>query len=284
MVERRKIEIKEQAVMTARRALEQHVATLNAEIAPFRVLQAQQDFAGSIKGLRSFASMQDALDATLANGKIAADAAARLIRKNVAAFKSMAEGHEFLFADLGAVISKPAEDFRALVAGRIAQHQVAEAERERKRAAEEAARVAAAEQQAREQEAARVAAQQAEDARVAAMAKQREEQAAAAAVHVAAAAAVVPPIAVPPAPVAAPPAPAPAPRTDEPATLKLGVICERLGFSMTAAFVSETLHIAPAKTDGRAMLFRESQFRSICLHLADHVAAMAERSFEETTA
>ena len=270
MVERRKIEIKESAVMAARRALDEHVASLNAEIAPMRVTVAPVDFAGAIKGLRSIASMQDALDTALAGGKIAADTAARVVRGNVAAFRAEAAGFEFLFADLGALVHKAADDFAAVLSSRIATHKAAEAERARKAAEAEAQRIAAAEQRAREQEAARIAAEAAAKA---------------------AAATPAPAPAAPPAPVAqapiqapraAPPAPAVAP-AEELATLKLGDICGRLGLTVTSAFVSDTLHIRPAKAEGnRPGLYTERQFALLCSQLQAHVSAMAELYAGET--
>jgi putative phage-type endonuclease len=273
---RRKGEVKEEAVAKARRALEAHVAALNGELAPFRIPQIAADFAGCIKGLKSVASMQDKLDGLLATTKIAAEVEARAIRGNVTTFKQEGEGFEFLFADLGQVIHKPADDFRALVQGRIAQHKVAEAERERKKA--EA-----------------LAAQKAEDARVAALAEQRRQDAAAESARLAAeatarAGAVYAPAAqassqttveaIPPITSAVTVA---ATRADEPATLKLGTICERLGVTMTAAFLADVLHIKAAKTDGRAVLFRESQFPLICRQLQSHASAMAELYAAETT-
>ena len=76
----------------------------------------------------------------------------------------------------------------------------------------------------------------------------------------------------------------PEPRADEPATLKLGTICERLGVTMTAAFLADVLHVKPARTDGRAVLFRESQFPLICRQLQSHVSAMAELYVGEVAA
>jgi hypothetical protein len=62
-----------------------------------------------------------------------------------------------------------------------------------------------------------------------------------------------------------------APAADEPATLKLGTICDRLGFTVTAKFVTETLGIQPAGTAKAAILFRESQFPALCDALVDHI-------------
>lgn len=260
LVTRRKTEVKEEAVAKARAALDAHIATLNAELAPMRVPQPAADFAGAIKGLKSLASMQDKLDGVLAVAKIAAEADARGIRANVAAFQQHATGFEFLFSDLGQVVHKAADDFLALVTSRIATHKAAEAERERKRQEAE---------QVRQAEAARLAA----------------EAAARAAQQQAAAPAPAPMAAQPSTPVAAPAAaPAPAPRADEPATLKLGTICERLGFTMTAAFVFDTLGIKPAKSEGAAKLYRESDFGRICAALQQHIERVYAAQREEVAA
>ena len=264
LVTRRKTEVKEEAVAKARRALDEHVAGLNAEIAPMRITVGPVDFAGAIKGLRSIASMQDALDTALAGGKIAADGFKAVVRGNVATFQAEASGFEFLFADLGALVHKAADDFKAVVSSRIATHKANEERKAREKA----------EAEARAAEAARVA----------------QEAAARAAAEASAKASATTPAPAPApmvaAPVSAPPAPAPAtttPRADEPATLELGDICGRLGFTVTAAFVGDTLHILPMKTEGnRPGLYTERQFALICLQLQSHVSAMAELYAGET--
>ena len=70
---------------------------------------------------------------------------------------------------------------------------------------------------------------------------------------------------------------------NEPAILKLGTICERLGFIVRADFVADRLHITPAHVDGnRPGLYTERQFWLICRQLQSHVAAMAELYATET--
>ena len=309
MVERRKLEIKEQAVLAARQALDLHIAVVNAEIAPMRIQPVAADFAGAIKGKRSVASMQDALDTTLAAAKIAADTQGRAIRANVTAFNERAAGLEFLFADLGALVHKPADDFVTLVDARIATHRAAEAERQRKADEAEAARIAAAEQRAREQEAARIAQEQA----AAAEAQRRQEAAAAEAQRQAAAALEAAQRKEDPAPVnvAGPlsAAPHPAPglafdsrgvlspvaassqlaeaeaMTDVVGTLTMGMICERLGFTVSADFLSRDLHVRPSPCVGRRPgRYTEAQFQTICRQLVSHVGAMAELYAGEVTA
>lgn len=290
LVTRRKDEVKAAAVSAARKALDDHIATLQAELAPMRLSPVAADFAGAIKGLRSIASMQDALDTTLANGKITADAAARVIRRNVATFREQAAGFEALFADLGQLVHKAADDFAALVTSRIAAHQAAEAAKEAKRRADEAERIAEAERRAAAEAEARVRAEQAAEQRRqqdAAEADRRriaaEEAAALAAQQQAAAPASAPMTRAPVAPVSAPAA-APAPRADEPATLKLGTICERLGFTMTAAFVGDTLGIRSARSEGTAKLYRESDFSRICAALQAHIERVHALARDEVAA
>ena len=166
LVARRKTEVKEEAVSAARRALEQHVAALNAEIAPMRLPAVPADFAGAIKGLRSVASMEDRLQSLLASAKVACDALARTVRANISAFKEQAADFEFLFVDLGQIVHKAPDDFSATLQARIAAHKEAEAARERERA-----------QQALEASVASLRAQQrVEAAAVASFAATREQQ------------------------------------------------------------------------------------------------------------
>ncbi len=276
LVTRRKTEVKEEAVSAARRALDAHIATLNAEIAPMRVPTQVADFAGAIKGLRSIASMQDALDTTLAGAKIAADAQARVIRGNVATFKAQAAGLEFLFADLGAVVHKAADDFAMLVDARIAKHRADEAAREIERQRQEAERIAAAERRATAEAEARVRAEQEAMARKQREAEEAErlrlrdeqdrEDARRRALQLDAQAKAAP-APIPTQPVSA---------AEEPATLKLGAICERLGFTVTAAFLADTLHVKHSATDKAARLYRESDWPVICRQLTAHINAVRE--------
>jgi predicted phage-related endonuclease len=276
LVTRRKVEVKEQAVTSARKVLDAHVATLNAELAPMRLQPVAVDFAGAIKGLRTVASLQDALDTTLAKAKIEADNQARGIRANVAAFKAQAEGMEFLFADLGQIVHKAADDFVAVLQARIATHRAAEAEKARKAAEAEAARIAAAEQRAREQEAARIAA---EATRSAAQQSTTQPGLAGGQVDGRRAPERHPAGCSGPGPqdhTSLPASPPPAARADEPATLKLGDICGRLGFIVRGDFLADTLHVKPARTERGIGYYSESQFVVICHQLRSHVAAMVE--------
>lgn len=132
LVTRRKTEVKEEAVVRARAALHDHYAVLNAELSPGAapILPTPLvDFAGAIKGLRSFDSMQEALDTLLAKTKISADMAARAVRANMTALREQADGFAFLFPDLHQLVTKAPEDFAMVIRARVAEHKQAEADK-----------------------------------------------------------------------------------------------------------------------------------------------------------
>lgn len=257
LIDIRKTQINEEAVAAARAALFEHLQALNAELAPAVIAAPAADFAGAIKGLRSIASKQDALDSLLAKTKIALDTTARGVRANQAAFKTQAAGFEHLFPDLAVLALKQPEDFAAGVSARIAQHKEAEAKRQE----QERERIRAEELQRIENE--RLAAEKAK--------QQSQVEAAAPAPAPAAAAAPAP------APVRSSGTVRRAPAA-EPATLKLGVICERLGFTVGADFL-EVLGFVAHK-DRSARLYREGDFKAICAAIRAHVQAVEEHVTE----
>jgi len=143
-IETRKTQIKESAVADRRQNYAGHIAALNAELGEVSIAVPAPDFAGAVKGIRTIASLYDKLDTALANGKIAADAAAKDLRSKLDWHKQNAE-HAFLFRDLQSLIQKPTEDFQLAVNNRIAEHKREEAAKEEKRKADEIAAKAAIE-------------------------------------------------------------------------------------------------------------------------------------------
>ena len=245
LVKARKEEIRAAIVMDAQRALAKHLAALSAEVEPFTVSGVAADFAAAIKGKRSITAMHDAVDHALADAKIAADAAARVVRTNAAALHDLAAGRESLFPDAGRMVGMEPAAFREIVGGRIAKHDAEQAERARK-AAEAAARESA--ERARVEEEKRAAPRRApviEPATGAVLSEGDPED--------------------------------DSETANEPATLSLGDINARLGITMSAAFVGGTLDVTPAGTNRRALLFNESQFAAICRRLANHAQAVRMR-------
>ncbi len=176
LVTRRKEERRSEIGNAARRAVQDHVRGINETLGEHALgmpATLVADISAAIKGKRSFAAMQEAVDAVAANAKIAASQQADRVRANVAILAEHPQ-HAHLFADRVALCAgKAPEDLRNLVAARIAEAQRVEDERleqERERIRqEETARIereqaeaAAAEAQRVERERAQAAQQQPE--------------------------------------------------------------------------------------------------------------------------
>lgn len=263
LVEARKLARKGEIVAGGVKGLADHIAALNKRLGKPYMPAVPVDFGGAIKGMRSFDSMQNAVDTALANAKITADSAADRIQINLGTLRELAAEVPQLFPDTQVIVQKAPDDLTALVKTRIAEHQAAEekkleAQRERIRQ-EELARIE------REQEA--------ERHRIA------REQAAAAPAPVEAPAPAAPPTATAP---AVAPAPAPtviampqraaAASTAHP-TLSLGQIKERIApLSITAEGLA-TLGFNGLKERG-SVLFHESEFPHILAAMANHLQAI----------
>lgn len=163
-------------VAEANKQYAKHVAGLQNEIPSIRLhlLLKAPDFAGSIKGLKSLASMQDALNNALANeGKVKADAVAKDVRNKLAWCKEHAAGMSMLFPDLQSLIGMEMEAFKAVIENRIAKHKQEEADKvERIRSEEEAKARAKVEAEAKAK-----AEQEAEEVRAKAVAEIKEREA-----------------------------------------------------------------------------------------------------------
>lgn len=271
--------IKAGILANVKQAFADHVAVLEKEIAPLRLVFQARDFAGAMKNKRTLATLQDAVDTELANAKIAVDAIAAGVRGRLAWYREHAAEYQFLFADLQTVIQKPDEDFQMLVGARIDNHKRQEAEK--------------AERARQEQEAARERAEAEGRRRAEAEAHAREEAAARAQAEAATQAAAAASAAS--APVASTPADDPdfqevssalgaqvtsidaaRPQLDDDAMLRLGQINERLApIALTAEGLAR-LGFAHAMTDKSAKLYRESDFVRICAALQRHLVAVSQ--------
>lgn len=153
--ENRKAEI----VMDARKAIEEHIAKLNARIGGVWVpVASTAPFAEAIKGLKSIDSMRDKVATALANAKIAANETADRIEIN----KNSLTSHDWqMVPDFATLCLKEPYDFNAIVALRASQRKAdedkrIEDERERIRAEEEAKATTKAKAEAEAAEAQRV--------------------------------------------------------------------------------------------------------------------------------
>lgn len=245
--ENRKAEIVREAAL----ALNKHYADLTSRIG-MQMPMFNSNFADAIKGLKSLDSMRDKVSVALANAKIEANAMADRIDANRKTVEDMS-----LFPDFANVCMKAPEDFAALLSMRIAQRKEAEekrleAERERIRAEEQA--------KAQREAAAQAAAERAEQNRKAEEELRRlnAERAAAQQAAAAEAIAALPKI---------------EPANDASPMIKLGEINARLGYTVSAEFLSSLGF--EATTERNAKLYRESAWPSICRKIADHTMALA---------
>jgi putative phage-type endonuclease len=130
LVKTRKEEIKTSIVTDGLVKFRAHTAALQGEIGTAVDLRiGQPPFGEAVKGLKTLASIQNAVDTALANAKIEADTKAKDVRVKLAWFAENTEDHRALFADLQILIEKPLDDFQRAVTSRIGQFEREQAER-----------------------------------------------------------------------------------------------------------------------------------------------------------
>lgn len=247
-------------------ALREHVASLNERLGTAWMPQAYAaaDFGAAVKNKRELSSMENAVATTLANAKIAANAVADTIQFNRDAVRSAADGDAMhLFPDFGQVCVKSREDFANLLTARLdAEQRRKDAERERIRREEQAK----AEREAREK----------------LESEQREAAARAAASPPSPAPVAIQPLEATPVVRQEPPVvtdnvrPMPTRAPSSPPALRLGQIGERLGFTVSADFLT-SIGFPPAATDKNAKLYYEQDFQRICAALIAHIQSVQQQ-------
>ena len=236
--ENRKAEI----VTAASKELFAHMQSLRQRVGGY-MPTIEGGFAEAIKGLKSLDSMRDKVSVALANAKIEANALADRIDANRKTVEDMS-----LLPDFAQVCTKAPDDFAALLAMRIN----ARKESEEKRLAAERERIRAEEQVKAQREIA--AANQ--------MQFEQNNQ--------------------PPATTKGT-AETPLTGNQETApqgtgpTIKLGEICARLGFTVSADFLA-SLGFDPVATDKNAKLYREDSFKHICAGISAHVLNIGSKT------
>ena len=279
LVSAQKDAIRERIVTDARKALVAHIAGLNESLGKPYMPDVPADFGAAIKGKRTIDSLKEATGVELARAKAAANEIATRIQVNLNFMRDRAAKHAFLFADTATLVLKAADDLQAVVTSRIAEHDRQEAER-------------------LEKERARIRAEEEDRIRREAEARARAEQAAALAAVTPAPAPVIAapaPVVTPAAPVVTAPAPdvspvtamatapaanntvVPITRTASNKKLRLGEICEALGFAVTADFLGR-LGFQPAETERAAKLYWADDLPRICQALISHLTAIGQRA------
>ncbi|MBX8621677.1 YqaJ viral recombinase family protein [Pseudomonas glycinae] len=143
LVKARKLNIREDIVMDAAKALQAHIDQINASLGgKARMPAVPADFAGAIKGKKTISSLRDSADSELARAKIAASQIGDNIQSNLASLDELAADYLFLFNDVQQLVMKANDDLVALIKVRISEHQKAaeqkaEAQREQIRQQEQ---------------------------------------------------------------------------------------------------------------------------------------------------
>ena len=128
LVKARKESIKAEILADARRILDDHAAQLNRRCRGF-LKPMPDDLAGAARGLKTVASLRDAVADEVARCKILANEAADKIQLNLVELQGLAPGLEYLFSDLASLVGKEPDDFVAAVKLRLAEYREAEAKR-----------------------------------------------------------------------------------------------------------------------------------------------------------
>ena len=242
LVKARKEMIRSDIVMDAAKALQAHIDQINETLnSRIRMPKVMADFAGVIKGKRTIDSLKEAADAELARAKIEASRIADLIRANLKSLNELAIKHGFLFHDAQELVLKANDDLVALIKVRINEHELQQAEL--KRQEDEKAQQLVSQQQ-----------QQVVEPTVEQPVKATEQPAPVAATPIKTAAAVQQPV-------------------DDGRHFKLGDLSDRLGFVVSASFMS-SLGFEPAARERGATLYRECDFSRICTALVNHIQAV----------
>ena len=134
---------KEKIILLAENELMAHITSLNTELGTSYLTLPRGIFAPVVKGLKSLQSMEDKVRGALAGAMAEASNTANLMLLNRDHLRADGQDWITLFPDFAIVGKKEHEDFRALAALRIGEHQKVEAarlesERQRIRAEEEA--------------------------------------------------------------------------------------------------------------------------------------------------
>lgn len=129
-VKSRKETIRLEIIRGGEQAFREHVATINQRLGKVSLPLIQANFAGVIKGLKTVASIKDAVATELARVKIEANAVGEKIDANLRTLRELAAEHAFLFADAQQLVVKENGDLVNLIKTRIADHKAEQQRRE----------------------------------------------------------------------------------------------------------------------------------------------------------
>lgn len=126
LVKARKDAVRVEIQQKAGQAFTDHILQLNKRLGKVMLPAIHADFAGVMKGKKTVASLQDAVDTELARVKIESSTIADKIDINLGSLRELANNHIFLFSDAQQLVMKANDDLVLLIKSRIAEHEAAE--------------------------------------------------------------------------------------------------------------------------------------------------------------
>lgn len=106
-----------------------HVEAINKRLGKVQLPAIAADFAGVMKGKRTIATLQDAVDTELARVKIIANDRAEKIETNLATLREDSVGYEYLFRDAQELVLKENDHLKSIINSRVTEQKRIEKER-----------------------------------------------------------------------------------------------------------------------------------------------------------
>lgn len=110
-------------------AFTSHVEAINKRLGKVQLPAIAADFAGVMKGKRTIATLQDAVDTELARVKIIANDLAEKIETNLATLREDSVGYEYLFRDAQELVLKENDHLKSIITTRVTEQKRIEKER-----------------------------------------------------------------------------------------------------------------------------------------------------------
>jgi putative phage-type endonuclease len=119
LVKARKEAIRLEIVQEGQKALAEHITAQNIRIGKAYMPTIAADFNGAIKGKKTIESLRNAVNTVVANAKIEANQTADRIDVNLKHLNEAAKDYMAAFPDVASIVTKPVDDFQAVVALRV---------------------------------------------------------------------------------------------------------------------------------------------------------------------
>lgn len=127
-VSERKLAIRDEIRLAGVKAFAAHIASLNERLGKPYMPDVKVDFAGAMRNKRTVASLREAVNKALLDGKLEANAIADKIAANLKVLEER-KAHAALFADAHTLVQMDPQGFAAVVENRIREHEAKEAKR-----------------------------------------------------------------------------------------------------------------------------------------------------------